>query len=67
MITLSFLELALFGIGMWLVLDGLLYSLIPGMMEAFFRQMPNMDRHMIFQLGLASMALGGLLIYLSLN
>lgn len=57
------LTVLLAGLGLWFLLEGLIYAVAPDAMKRFGAWLAAMPEASIRQSGLLSMAMGGVLIY----
>lgn len=65
--TLSWLELVTFGIGAWMLMDGLVFGLLPNLLRRMSAWLVSVDRAEIIRAGFLTAAGGAVIIYVSLR
>lgn len=65
--TLTPVELITFGIGAWLLMDGLVFGLLPGLMKQLIAYLREADETDIVRAGLLAAAIGAGIVYVSVR
>ena len=65
--TLDIWELIAFGVGVWMIMDGLVFGLVPETMRRLSAMMSKARDDDLRQAGLISAAIGIVLVYLILS
>ncbi|MEL7128035.1 MAG: DUF2065 family protein [Pseudomonadota bacterium] len=65
--TLSVVELITFGIGVWLLMDGLVFGLMPDLLRRMSVWLRDVDDSEILRAGLISAALGAAIVFVALR
>ena len=65
--TLSVADLILFGIGAWMLMDGLVFGLMPDMMRRMTAFLDGAEDSDIIQAGMLAALLGAAIVFVSLR
>ncbi len=65
--TLTWLELVTFGIGAWMLMDGLVFGLLPDLLRRMSAWLASVDQIEIIRAGFLTAAGGAVIIYVSLR
>lgn len=65
--TLSALELALFGIGAWMLMDGLVFGLLPNFMRRMSEFLSGVDDGEIVRAGILTAGAGAAIVFMILR
>lgn len=67
MMTLDFWGLIAFGIGAWLLMDGLVFGVMPETMRRLMAQVRQASDHELRQAGLISAAIGAVIVFMTIR
>ena len=65
--TLSSIELILFGIGAWMLMDGLVFGLLPDFMRRMSEFLSNVDDSEIMRAGILTASAGAAIVFMTLR
>ncbi|MEM7662208.1 MAG: DUF2065 family protein [Pseudomonadota bacterium] len=65
--TLTTIELLLFGIGAWMLMDGLVFGLLPDFMRRMSEFLTGVDDSEIMRAGLLTAAAGAAIVFMTLR
>lgn len=65
--TLSAIELILFGIGAWMLMDGLVFGLLPDMLRRMSELLTNVEDSEIMRAGLLTASAGAAIVFMILR
>ncbi|MEM9668331.1 MAG: DUF2065 family protein [Pseudomonadota bacterium] len=65
--TLTAIELILFGIGAWMLMDGIVFGLLPDFMRRMSEYLANVEDSEITRAGLLTAAAGAAIVFVTLR
>ncbi|MEO0883394.1 MAG: DUF2065 family protein [Pseudomonadota bacterium] len=65
--TLSAIELLLFGVGAWMLMDGLVFGLLPDVMRRMSEFLANVEDGEIMRAGLLTASAGAAIVFMTLR
>jgi len=66
-VTLTPIELVTFGLGAWMLMDGLVFGLMPDLLRRMSAWLEQVDRTEIVRAGVITAAGGAIIVYVSLR